>query len=225
MTNQITPNAIVTPRTARYYTLGTACPATREVWFACHGYGQLAEYFARHFSHIASKERLVVVPEGLSRFYLDGPGGRRVGATWMTKEDRLNEIEDYIKYLDKISREIFNRIPREQVKVTALGFSQGTATVSRWITRGDINADRLILWAGMLPPELDLAACHPLFNRLNLTLVLGDQDEYARPAIIEKQETLLNTHGIRFRNIRFSGTHKLNSEVLETLAMEMSIQK
>lgn len=225
MTNKITPNAIITPRTARYYTLGTAGPSTREVWFSCHGYGQLAEYFARHFSHIASEKRLIVVPEGLSRFYLDGPGGRRVGATWMTKEDRLNEIEDYIKYLDNISREIFSRIPREQVKVTVLGFSQGTATVSRWITRGDIDADRLVLWAGMLPPELDLTACQPLFNSLNLTLVLGDQDEYARPAIIERQENLLNAHDIRFRNIRFSGTHKLNSEVLETLAMEMSIQK
>jgi len=32
-------------RTARYYQLGELSSATKQIWFVCHGYGQLAEYF------------------------------------------------------------------------------------------------------------------------------------------------------------------------------------
>ena len=57
-----------TPRTARYWHVGT--PDARDVWVALHGYGQLAEYFVRHFVPFAGDERLVVAPEALSRFYV-----------------------------------------------------------------------------------------------------------------------------------------------------------
>ena len=32
-------------RTARYFTLGELNEHTEQIWFVCHGYGQLAEYF------------------------------------------------------------------------------------------------------------------------------------------------------------------------------------
>ncbi len=90
-------------RTARYYTLGPIGAATRQVWFACHGYGQLAERFLQRFEPLDDGAHLIVAPEGLSRFYLsDNPRERRVGATWMTREDRLNEIADYVRYLDTL---------------------------------------------------------------------------------------------------------------------------
>ena len=37
-----------------------------------------------------------MAPEGLSRFYLEGFSGK-VGATWMTREDRLNDIDNYLR--------------------------------------------------------------------------------------------------------------------------------
>ena len=40
-------------RTARYFTIGDRTQALRELWFVCHGYGQLAGRFIRHFESIA----------------------------------------------------------------------------------------------------------------------------------------------------------------------------
>ena len=56
-------------RTARYFTLGELNEQTKNVWFVCHGYGQLAEYFIRNFEAINDGENLIVAPEALSRFY------------------------------------------------------------------------------------------------------------------------------------------------------------
>ena len=49
-----------------------------------------------------------MAPEALSRFYADVTPGRHgptstVGATWMTREDRENEIRDYVAYLDEMT--------------------------------------------------------------------------------------------------------------------------
>src|SRR5881296_4496989 len=131
---------ITTSRTARYYTLGQLGPSTREIWFVCHGYGQLAGRFVRHFEPLAGKTRFMVAPEALSRFYLEDTAvpasQRKVGATWMTREDRLREIDDYVRYLDALHAEVFARVERGAVTLHLLGFSQGTATACRWAARG-----------------------------------------------------------------------------------------
>src|ERR1051325_10016453 len=52
--------------------------------------------------------RRLVAPEGLSRFYLsERATERRVGASWMTREDRLAEIADYLGYLDAVYDDVF----------------------------------------------------------------------------------------------------------------------
>src|SRR5688572_18536754 len=119
---------IQTTRTARYYTLGELNEQTTDVWIVLHGYGQLAEYFIRHFKNIQQDHHFIVAPEALSRYYLNENTGR-IGATWMTKEDRENEIQDYIQYLNNIV-DTFNLpatkagIPTK-VRLHVLGFSQG----------------------------------------------------------------------------------------------------
>src|SRR5256714_11616751 len=113
-------------RTARYFTLGESLRGVAEVWFACHGYGQLAARFLEKLRALDDGRRHVVAPEGLSCFYLtESPAERRVGATWMTREDRLAEIEDYVRCLDAVSDDVFQRIHRARVAGDALGFSRG----------------------------------------------------------------------------------------------------
>ncbi len=205
------------PRTARYYTLGEPESQLGQVWFICHGYGQLGRYFLKHLECVDDGSRLIVAAEGFSRFYLQGFDGR-IGASWMTSEDRLNEIHDYVGYLDAIYDEIFDTVSRAEVEVVGLGFSQGTATVCRWLDQGRANADRLILWAGFMPPEIDLSAPRSIFQDLSVSFVVGKQDEYANPAIIAEQEAILNANNISFERIDFDGGHALDPAVLNRLA-------
>ncbi len=204
-------------RTARYYTLDPAGEA-REVWFVLHGYGQLAAFFLRHFEAIDDGHRLVVAPEGLSRFYL--PGHQRIGASWMTKEDRLTEIDDYLAYLDALYDRVFETLDPSRVSVHVLGFSQGAATASRWTALGRVEADRLILWAGQLAHDLDLAAHAETLRRLNLTLVVGTEDEFVTPERLAGLEAILIEHSIPYRLRPFKGDHRLDIETLKLLAME-----
>ena len=202
-------------RTARYYTLDPAEEA-REVWFVLHGYGQLAAFFLRHFEAIDDGHRLVVAPEALSRFYL--PGHQRVGASWMTKEDRLTEIDDYLAYLDALYDRVFETLDRSRVTVHVLGFSQGAATASRWTTLGRSDADRLILWAGQLAHDLDFVAHAATLRRLDLTLVAGTDDEFITPKRLAEQEAILIEHSIPYRLRPFKGDHRMDTETLTLLA-------
>lgn len=204
-------------RTARYFTLGEISDSLRQVWFVCHGYGHLANYFLERFEALDNGRRLIVAPEALSRFYLQGFSGR-VGASWMTREDRLLEIEDYTSYLDAVYAAIFNRVDRDTVSVHALGFSQGTATVARWLAGGKAKVDQLILWAGLLPPDLDFQKTARIFMEANLHLVVGQQDEYAQDQVVSDQKSRLQEHGIPFKFITFDGGHELDQAVLVKLA-------
>ena len=207
-------------RTARYFTLGDCSPGVGEVWFVCHGYGQLASRFLEKLRVLDDGRRYLVAPEGLSRFYLsESPTERRVGASWMTREDRLAEIEDYVRYLDALYVEVFGSLDRARVSVHALGYSQGASTVSRWVAMGKAKIDRLTLWGGEFPPDLDLTL-DTVVNRLRaarMTLVYGRSDEYITPKVVSGILERLRQHGIPYEETPFEGGHELNEAVLRNL--------
>src|SRR6266540_4625255 len=186
-----------TSRSARYFTLGSAEHAT-DVWWVCHGYGQLASRFLERFRPLAAERRCIVAPEGLSRFYVtDSPAERRVGASWMTREDRLHEIDDYVRYLDGV----YGKVVTRDARVTALGFSQAAATVCRWAALGSSRIDRLIVWGGEVPPDLDL-------QRLrvpSLTLVYGTRDQFFTSKIVAATEARLREHKVGYDLVSFDG--------------------
>src|SRR5690348_13629606 len=133
-------------RMARYFVAGEPTDTTRDVWIALHGYGQLAEQFLGALEPLSRDDRVVVAPEALSRFYLDEPAKRHgpespVGASWMTREDRLNEITDYVRYLDDVAAAV-KRVATKAT-ITVLGFSQGVATACRWVSLGHTPVSRL----------------------------------------------------------------------------------
>ncbi len=208
-------HSLSTPRTARYFTVGTLQGA-REVWIVCHGYGQLASRFLERFRSLEVLGHCVVAPEGLSRFYLtDSPAERRVGASWMTREDRLHEIDDYVHYLDAV----YGDLELPKARVTALGFSQGSATICRWATFGSTRIDRLIVWGGEVPPDLDLMQ-RKTAERLrtaHLTLVYGTHDELFTPKIVAATETRLREHGIPYTLHPFEGGHEIHEATLRKL--------
>lgn len=219
---QIVEHHIPVGRTARYYTLGPAGAPAREVWLACHGYGQLAQFFLRRLAPLDDGTRLIVAPEALSRFYLSDPGGShakaRVGATWMTREDRLNEIQDYVAYLDAVYRQAVTGVPRGGIRVFALGFSQGVATACRWAALGEAVVDELILWAERVPPDLDLAQSAERLRRMCITLVAGTTDRAVPPGAPAEEQSRLAQHGIASEIVTFPGGHELDADTLRSIA-------
>ena len=119
---------------------------------------------------------VVIAPEGLSRFYLSGNGGR-VGASWMTSDDRLARNCRPLRLPNHLADQVLAQCP-DAVQVTVLGFSQGTATVGRWLAQARFRPVRLVLWAGGFPPDVEMDAATKLLQNLPVTLVLGDADEY-----------------------------------------------
>jgi predicted esterase len=223
MGNTVHEHHLPVSRTARYYTLGALGPGTRQVWFACHGYGQLASRFLEKLRVLDDGTRYLVAPEGLSRFYLsESPTERRVGASWMTREDRLAEIADYVQYLDAVCQGVFGSLDRSQVTVHALGFSQGAATVSRWTALGRAKVDRLTLWGGEFPPDLDLTV-QTVVERLRiarLSLVYGRADQFITPKVTREIADRLRAHNVPNQEIPFDGGHELNDGVLKQLGDE-----
>ena len=218
----MTDRHIQVTRTARIHLVGRPGSRVRDVWFACHGYGQLAADFARQLGAVEAEDRLVVAPEGLSRFYLDaldrGADTRRVGATWMTREDRDAEIADYVGYLDSVYAMIMTELPSSGVRVHVLGFSQGVATVMRWLALGTARVDALTLWAGGLAHDVDLVAVSQRFAGVSVTLVAGEHDRLVSDAALTAARERLRSAGIAHEVVRFSGGHRLDDAVLRRLA-------
>ncbi|NEM98649.1 alpha/beta hydrolase [Pontibacter burrus] len=210
---------LTVPRTARFYMLGTPSEKITDLWIVCHGYGQLARYFLRHFAPLDNGRTVVVAPEALSRFYLDGFSGR-VGATWMTKEDRLAEIDDQAAYLNLLLKTQLQQLPAD-VRVTIVGFSQGGATVSRWLATGTTHVHRLILWAASFPEDIDFTAGKAAFQNLPVAIVYGTQDEFITPKTVQKKEQLMAELGINPTIYTFEGGHTLHSETLLKLDKEL----
>ncbi len=206
-----------TSRTARYFTLGKPGKHVRQVWFACHGYGALASEFLERFRPLDDGTRLIVAPEGLSRYYTDH-AEQEVGASWMTREDRLAEITDYVSYLDGLYDHVCAELDRASVAVYVLGFSQGVHTAARWLTHGAVLPKRMILWGHVLPPDMDLEVAWGKLEDSRLTFVIGTRDRTIAPATVEAMEERLLEHGIPYETIHFNGGHRLDERVLKSLA-------
>lgn len=204
-------------RSARYFTLGPAAPAT-DVWFVLHGYGQLAARFLHACAPLDDGARLIVAPEGLNRFYVEEEmkPHRKVGATWMTREDRLAEIEDYVRYLDAVHADVGRGLSGAARRVTVLGFSQGSATACRWAVQGAAPVSRLILWGGEVPPDLDAAALRRV--PAPVVFVHGSEDPMITPKIAAATAARLVAHGVAHEMVPFDGGHAIDAALLARLA-------
>ncbi len=195
-------------KTASYCVSGNVKTA-KKIWFVLHGYGMLAEYFIKKFDGIIDDETCVIAPEGLSKFYTQGFNGR-VGATWMTKQDRTEEITDYINYLNALYQEIVNTNNEGHVKINLLGFSQGGATVSRWAAAEKVSFNNLILWSSAFPEDISFKT----LMKKNCFVLVGNKDEFASEKNILRQKERLKNSDLNVKMIDFEGPHDIPTTVL-----------
>ena len=209
---------LITKKTARYYTQGNINTASN-VWFVLHGYGQLAPYFIKKFAGLDSEDHFVVAPEGLHRFYLKNSSGR-VGASWMTKEARLEDIHDYIAFLNLLYAKYSDQIASKNIIV--LGFSQGAATASRWVGAGEVAANHLVLWAGVFPPDMDAAQTKAVVNTTHITYCLGNDDPYFPEEKQRELKEYLKDLNLNYDLFRYSGKHTIPGEALDRLKSKIT---
>jgi predicted esterase len=203
-----------TSKTARYFTHGNPNKA-ENIWIVLHGYNQLAPFFIRKFQHLDPDKHFVVAPEGLHRFYRKGTSGR-VGASWMTKEDRESDINDNANFLNNLSDTLLAKYTFQ--KRILLGFSQGGATATRWNFSGKFNANHLILWACVFPPDLEKDKEEKDRKEKTNYFVLGKNDQFFEAHYQEIIEQYAEK-GLLIKE--FDGFHDIEREMLTEIAIEI----
>jgi predicted esterase len=137
----------------------------------------------------------------------------------MTREDRLAEIDDAVHYLDALcarTMDVAAKQPGPAPRVGVLGFSQGATMACRWVIRSEVlRPDRLVLWAGGLPHDGDLAAHAGRLGALDLRYVMGESDEYLTPERLASTQERLEAASIPHTLHRYDGAHRIDRATLE----------
>lgn len=121
------------------------------------------------------------------------------------------DIENYVAYLNAVyDRELGN----SEIPVTILGFSQGVATATRWVMDNKIKFKRLILWAGILPPDMDFQTGKEILAGKDVLLVYGKQDPFLNDERFAEMKMLSEKLQIEPHVIEFDGGHQLDEQIL-----------
>ena len=198
---------------ASYRTLNELTQDTQRIWLVFHGQGQLTEFFLKKFEILDPKSNFVLAPQGLSKYYLNGFTGR-VGASWMTKEDRLTEMENQLRYIDAV---VQSEIGDRKTDTVLLGFSQGTAAMLRYAAHANLSIQKMIVWAGTIPPELspDMVTHWPEFDA---HFLVGDEDQFNRDNYFDQEkEKFEQLIGRPVHSKVFQGKH----EIIPGLLLEL----
>lgn len=200
---------------ALYYLSHSPTGKEKEIWVVLHGYGKLAEFFLRKFAPFSNEDRLILAPEGTNYSYLKEFHGR-IGANWMTSYERELAIANNHRFLDQVMKNLLEHyfIPP---KIHVLGFSQGAATATRWISHWPGQVSTLILWAGGFAHDLDLDLAREKFAKARLILVTGEQDELITEDQVSKQETLIQQLEVPITRLTFQGGHEIEGSLLEKI--------
>ena len=193
-----------------YRTLNSLTSRVKRAWIVFHGYGQLTEYFLKKFEILDPETNFILAPQGLSKFYLQDH--KRVGATWMTKEDRLTEIDNQQRYLGAV---IENELAGFEGELILFGFSQGVATMGRFATFSKIKFDHMVLWAGSFPHDLEKEDLKDWPEDYKISYFSGHDDPYIKEGLIETQEKrMAELTGKEINANFFEGRHEILPELL-----------
>ena len=201
--------------TNSYVTLNTLNSKTKNVWVVFHGIGYLSRYFLKYFDELNADENYIIAPQAPSKYYLTNTY-RHVGASWLTKEDTVQETENVIHYIDAVLKA--EAIP-DHCKLIVFGFSQGVSIATRWVAKNKVMCDKLILYAGGLPKELTPKGfAHLTTNKREVTVIIGTKDIYLTPDVLQEEEEKARRlfKGIA-KEIRFKGGHEVKKEIINSL--------
>jgi predicted esterase len=194
-------------KTARYFSLGTLNSQTKKIIFALHGYAQTADNFLETLKCLENEETYIIAPEGLSRFYWKDFISNPV-ASWMTKLDREDDIKDSLSYLNKLYKEVVSGLNLDKVTIEFFGFSQGAATMSRWLAQDTIMVQKAIFYAGEIAHDIDFSKSEN-FNSCELVFVYGNKDRFINGKKLESMKQQFDQLNILLKIVEFEGKHEV----------------
>ncbi|UZO79519.1 serine hydrolase family protein [Aquimarina sp. ERC-38] len=192
--------------TNTYSTLFSLTLKTNKIWLVFHGIGYLSRYFIRFFQELDPTTNYVIAPQAPSKYYKDF-SYKKIGSSWLTKENTTIEIENNLQYIHAIFTK--EEIPLEK-ELVVIGYSQGVSMASRWIANYKINPSYFFIISGAFPKELNQKHFLHLTNTSKLIHIVGENDPYFEKKNIELEKLRV---GQILPNIRFKthpGGHELN---------------
>lgn len=201
--------------TNSYSTLNELTEKTKTVWLVFHGMGYLSRYFIRHFKELDPIENYVIAPQAPSKYY-QGTNFKHVGASWLTRENTIEETKNVLTYVDAVWTA---EQPSTQKKLVILGYSQGVSIATRWMASRKIQCDSLVLHSGGIPVELTPNDFEYLHAETDVTYLYGDEDQY----ITEARKTEGNLKGSKLFGEKleievFKGIHEVYAPFINRLA-------
>lgn len=197
--------------TNSYDTLNTYTSKTKNVWLVFHGIGYLSRFFIRHFNQLDTEENYIICPQAPSKYYKD-TSYKRVGASWLTREDTIAETENVLNYVDAILGE--ENINYNNINFIVLGYSQGVSIATRWLANRKQFCDRLVMISGVFPKELSPTSFNHL-PKLKTFHTVGTHDEIFDPKNVTKQEDRLVSYFPNITIVNHDGGHILDNTLLE----------
>lgn len=210
---KIEENHIIVEKSARFYLNNPSSKEIKSFWFVFHGYAQLGLDFIKDFDFLDNENTLIVAPEGLSKFHTKD----KIGASWMTREDRQNEINDYLNYLEQILLHLKNKYDLNSAKSNLLGFSQGVHTAVRLFISTNSYFNNLILCSSDFPQDADFVRLKEKLLKSMMYYLTGNNDKIISLVSFEKSKKLLQDNSIEFEEIVFNGAHKIDENSLNLI--------
>lgn len=201
--------------TNSYSTLNDIGPKTEYVWIILHGLGQLSRYFLKHFEELDKEIHYLIAPQAPSKYYLNNQY-RRVGSSWLTKEETERETLNVMNYLNEVFAQ---ENLTDDYKLIVFGFSQGVSIATRWVARYQIKCHKLVLYAGGLPNELRPEDFQFLVaNETRVNLIVGNEDAFISPERLDHEyKKACELFGQSVQQTIFEGGHELKKEIINTL--------
>lgn len=193
-----------------FFTLGNE--KSRKLLYVFHGYGQLAKFFIQKFKDLKD-EFYIVAPEGLAHYYLEGVSGR-VGASWMSSEDREKDIANNQHFLDQMHQNLIKFMNFSEINIVS--FSQGVPTALRWITSMDYGVNKFLLCSGSIPEDLNLDQLS-ILQKIQLHYLSGFNDPYRNPEVIKDFYELVARCQLQMPVHEFEGVHELHLPTISSI--------
>ena len=199
-----------------YETLNDFTDETKNIWIVFHGIGYLSKYFLKYFDELNPVDNYIIAPQAPSKYYLNS-SYKHVGACWLTKENTETEINNNLNYLDAILKVETMLSTRNLI---IFGYSQGVSMAARWVAQRKIVCNQLVLYAGGIPNELNENDFTHLGNNTQITIIVGNQDEYLTKErlSIERKKTRTIFNG-RAKEHIFNGGHIIKKEIINSLIL------